>query len=220
MVISIIGASDLARLSGWSMTIYDPGNNPFASWKGSWPASPLTWEGRGKDGDLVESASEYSIVLKLRDEFGNIGIVNKTLSTDIMAIKVGDGYRIRVSSIVFKPYTADYTDVPADRAAHNLATLDLLAFRLEKFPEYTIRLEGHAVMVNWDDKAKGDAEQEKVLVPLSEARAEAIKAALIERGVAAERLTTVGEGANDPIVPDSDFLNRWKNRRVDFYILK
>jgi len=110
--------------------------------------------------------------------------------------------------------------VPADRAARNMNTLDLLAKKLSKFPDYKIRLEGHAVMINWDDKVKGAAEQEKVLIPLSRERAEAIKAALVERSVEAGRLVTDGVGANDPLVPDSDYLNRWKNRRVEFYILK
>lgn len=168
----------------------------------------------------MESASDYSVVLKLRDEFGNTSEVAKSLSTDILAIKVDGGYRISVSSIVFKPYTADYKDVSAGIAAHNVNTLDLLASRLNKFPDYKVKLEGHAVMVNWDDAAKGKAEQEQTLIPLSKERAESIKAALVERGVDAGRLFTDGVGANNPIVPDSDFLNRWKNRRVEFYLLK
>ena len=75
-------------------------------------------------------------------------------------------------------------------------------------------------MINWDNKAKGDAEQLHVLVPLSALRAEAIKAALVERGITEGNLLTEGVGAKDPIVPDSDFADRWKNRRVEFYILK
>ena len=137
-------------------------------------------------------------------------------------LKSGDGYRIRVSSIVFKAFTADYVDVPAGLAARNKATLDLLAakLRLPPFGDYKVRLEGHAVMINWDDKAKGEAEQQAILIPLSKARAEAIEQALIERGITADRLVTDGVGAKDPVVPDSDFANRWKNRRVEFYLLK
>lgn len=220
--IKIEGSSNLARIVGWSLTAYDPGDNPFVSWKGSWPASPIVWDGKGQSGDLVESASDYPLVLKLRDEFGNVGTVKKNLATDILVLKSGDGYRIRVSSIVFKAFTADYKNVPAERAARNLATLDLLAAKLKlaKFADYKIRLEGHAVMINWDDKAKGEAEQKAILIPLSKARADAIEQALAERGVAVERQVTDGVGANDPVVPDSDFANRWKNRRVEFYLLK
>ena len=218
--ITMSGSSSLARITSWSLGVNDPGDNPFVSWKGAWPAVAIAWDGKGSNGDLVESASDYEITLQLRDEFGNVGTVKKTLSTDILVLKVGDGYQIRVSSIVFKPYTADYKDVPADRAARNLNTLDLLAKKLSKFPDYKIRLEGHAVMINWDNKAKGEIEQREILIPLSKERAAAIKAALADRGVTADRLVTDGVGAKDPIVPDSNLANRWKNRRVEFYILK
>jgi len=217
---TISGSSNFARIVSWSMTAYDPGNNPFASWKGNWPASAVVWDGKDSKGNLVESASDYPIVLKIRDEFGNVGIAKKTLATDILVFKEGDGYRIRVSSIVFKAFTADYKNVPADRAARNINTLDLLAAKLAKFPDYKIRLEGHAVMINWDNKAKGDAEQKAILIPLSRERADAIRDALVERSVATERMVTDGVGAKDPLVPDSDYSNRWKNRRVEFYILK
>ena len=220
VTISLTGTSKLARVVGWSMSIYDPGSNIFFSKKGSWPADPIVWDGKSASGDLVESASAYPIDVKLRDEFGNVGEVKKDLNTDILVLKMGDGYRIRVSSIYFKSFTADYKNVPADRAAQNLKTLDLLASKLAKFPDYQIKLEGHAVKINWDNKAKGEAEQKAILIPLSQQRAKAIESALIERGIANDRLMTTGVGANDPVVPDSDYSNRWKNRRVEFYLIK
>ena len=218
--ITLTGSSKLASIAGWSMDILDPNNDPFVSFKDDWPAKAVVWDGKGSNGDLVESASDYTVVARIRDQFGNVGEARATIPTDILVIKVGDGYRIRVSSIVFKPFTADFKDVPQDRASRNLNTLDLLASKLSRFPDYKIRLEGHAVMIHWDDKALGAAEQTAVLIPLSKERAEAIKAALVERGIAADRLVTDGVGAQDPIVPDSDFANRWKNRRVEFYIVK
>jgi flagellar hook assembly protein FlgD len=220
--ITLSGASSLARIVGWSLVAYDPGNSPFMSWKGAWPPSPIAWDGAGSDGSSVESASDYPLVLKLRDEFGNVGVAKANLSTDILAVSSGDGYRIRVSSIVFKGYTADYKDLSPALAARNLTTLDLLAAKLKmpKFVDYKVRLEGHAVMINWDDERKGQGEQAAVLVPLSKSRSEAIKAALMERGVSGDRLFTEGVGAADPLVPDSDFANRWKNRRVEFYLIK
>ncbi len=218
--ITLNAGSSFAKVVGWELSILDPEKGLFASAKGVWPKNTFEWDGKGANGEYVESASDYALLAKVRDEFGNIGELSSKLVTDIIAIKTARGYRIRVPSIVFKPYTADYRDVPADRAARNITTLELLAAKLKVFPDYKIRLEGHAVMINWDDRIKGQAEQAAVLVPLSIDRAESIKAALIERGVVGSRFSAEGLGARDPVVPDSDLLNRWRNRRVEFFLEK
>ena len=75
-------------------------------------------------------------------------------------------------------------------------------------------------MINWDDPNLGKGEQEKVLLPLSRARAAAIVKALAARGIDEKRMSIEGVGAKEPLVPDSDIANRWKNRRVEFYLVK
>ena len=121
---------------------------------------------------------------------------------------------------LFKPFTADYLNVAPDIAEKNVSTINLLAEKLMKFPGYQIRMVGHAVMVNWDNPALGKTEQEKELLPLSKARAAAIMQALETRGIESARMVTDGVGASDQIVPDSDLPNRWKNRRVEFFLQK
>ncbi|MFW5686124.1 MAG: OmpA family protein, partial [Spirochaetota bacterium] len=126
--------------------------------------------------------------------------------------------RIRIASIYFEPYTANYLNVEPDLAARNQATLDRLAEVLEKYPHHTIQVEGHAVQIYWYNGKRARTEHEEVLVPLSTARADAIVQALVERGVEAERMTVVGQGGALPIVPHNDLENRWKNRRVEFIL--
>jgi len=218
--ISLNAASRYAKINDYTIDVSDPGGNLFHSFRDSWPAKPISWDGKNAKGELVESAEDYPIVARVRDEFGNSTELKSKINVDILVIKSGDGYRIRVASIVFKSFTADYKDVPPDRAEANLETLNRLAEKLKKYPGYQIKLVGHAVMVNWDDPALGKAEQEKVLLPLSRSRAEAIRQALAVRGIEAMRMTTEGVGASDQIVPDSDFANRWKNRRVEFFLQK
>jgi len=213
--------TDLARVVDWSVDVYNADLGLFARLDGPWPiAGGATWNGRGASGELVDSAEEYPFVARVRDEFGNVGQARGSIATDILAIKEGDRYRISVTSIVFKGFTADFVDLDPKLAAQNIRTLDRIAAKLAKFPGYRVELVGHAVMLNWDDPVKGEIEQRDVLIPLSNARAKAIVAALHDRGIEVDRMRTEGLGAVSPIVPDSDLKNRWKNRRVDFYLDK
>jgi flagellar hook assembly protein FlgD len=218
--IGLDASSRYAKINDWSLDILDPGGNNFASFRGQWPMKKLAWNGRNAKNELVESAEDYPVTAKVRDEFGNILELKSAVHVDILIVKLGDGYRIRIASIVFKPFTADYLSVAPDIAERNVSTLNLLADKLKKFPGYQIRMVGHAVMVNWDNPALGKNEQEKELIPLSKARAAAIMQALAARGIETTRMVTDGVGASDQIVPDSDFADRWKNRRVEFFLQK
>jgi OmpA-OmpF porin, OOP family len=55
---------------------------------------------------------------------------------------------------------------------------------------------------------------------LSRARAEAVRKALIQRGVAGERLVAKGYGPDKPVEDNSTDAGRQKNRRVQFVILE
>jgi len=218
LVVTIQASPSATRIVSWDMTVYDPGAMPFISFKGQWPQATVSWDGRGAEGDLVESASRYTFVARLRDSLGNVGEARGILNTGIVLLKGRSRYRIGISSIVFKPDTADFKDVTPAQKARNLETLRLLAAKLKLYPGYAIRMEGHAVSTNWQDGRKAAEEERESLIPLSKARAEAIKAALAKSGISPTSMTTVGLGAKDPVVPDSDVKNRWKNRRVEIYL--
>jgi outer membrane protein OmpA-like peptidoglycan-associated protein len=218
LAIRVEASSNIAKLDSWSMKINDPAGNLFRSFQGKWPENRIFWDGKSSEGDLVESAEDYSVAVTVRDEFGNSSVLKSTIPVDILVEKTMLGYRILSSRIFFKPYTADFVHVAADLAAQNARRLDDLAARLKKFPDYKIKIVGHAVMINWDNAVKGKVEQEKILIPLSRGRAEAIKQALIDRGIDPGVIVTDGLGASEQLVPDSDLVNRWRNRRVAFYI--
>jgi len=218
ITLTVDASSRTARIDSWRMEINDPEDHLFKAFDAKWPTKDAVWNGKGINGDLVQSAEDYPVVAMVRDEYGNTGDLKATVPVDILVEKTATGYRILSSRIFFKPYTADYTDVRPDLKAQNLERLNALGAKLKKFPNYKIKLVGHAVMIHWDNKALGAIEQQDVLIPLSQARAEAIKKALVDRGLPENMFSTDGVGASDQLVPDSDLANRWQNRRVAFFL--
>jgi flagellar hook assembly protein FlgD len=210
--------SKLAKIDSWTMDIRDPGGRLFRSFSSKWPESTATWDGRSTRGDMVESAEDYTVVARVRDQFGITGYVRAMVPIDILMEKTATGYRILASRIFFKAFTADYTHVTGGLAEQNVARLNNLAAKLTKFPGYKIRIVGHAVMINWDRPEAGKIEQRTVLIPLSKARADAVEAALVDRGLDKSRFTMEGVGASDQLVPDSNYMDRWRNRRVAFFL--
>lgn len=65
-------------------------------------------------------------------------------------------------------------------------------------------------VIGYTDRAGSDAYN----LRLSERRAEAVRQALIENGVEASRIRTVGEGENNPLVQTADGVRQPQNRRA------
>ncbi|WP_455383603.1 FlgD immunoglobulin-like domain containing protein [Salinispira pacifica] len=212
---------DVSPIASWDLTIYDPTGVKFNEFSGKGaPKNRIVWDGLSSTGELVQSASDYPMVMTVRDVLGNVSTAKATAQVDVLVVRENGQLKIRIASIVFAPNTANYLDVPQEQRERNIKTINRLAEIFKKYSSYNIRIEGYAVMVNWDNPEAGAAEQKAILIPLSKARADSIKQALVERGIDANRITTVGKGGVDPIVPFSDLENRWKDRRVEFILIK
>ena len=220
LTISVDASSRIAKMESWSMKIYDPAGNLFKSFEGTWPNNKAVWDGKSISGLMIESAEEYTVTTIVRDEFGNSADINSRIPVDILVEKTPTGYRVLSSRIFFKAFTSDYSDVATNLSSQNVQRLDNLATKLKKFPGYKIKLVGHAVMINWDNKTKGEAEQRNILIPLSKTRADAIRQAMLDRGFDPAMVSTEGVGASEQLVPDSNLTDRWRNRRVAFFLEK
>lgn len=85
---------------------------------------------------------------------------------------------------------------------------DDLVSILNRYQDISIDIEGHT-------DSTGDENDNKVL---SQQRAEAIKAYLVEKGIDASRLKAIGFGSSQPVDTNDTDAGRQKNRRVQFRI--
>jgi OmpA-OmpF porin, OOP family len=89
--------------------------------------------------------------------------------------------------------------------------LDEVATQLQSHPEITkIQVEGYT----------DSTSTKKHNQTLSEQRAAAVKAYLMDKGIATDRLATKGFGQDRPVGDNATEEGRFKNRRVEFSILK
>ena len=94
----------------------------------------------------------------------------------------------------------------ADLKPESMVEINRIAKLMQENPGLEFEVQGHC------DASGSD----KVNDPLSQKRAEAIVAALVDQGIAAARLTAVGKGSHVPIASNSTDEGRAKNRRVEF----
>jgi outer membrane protein OmpA-like peptidoglycan-associated protein len=85
------------------------------------------------------------------------------------------------------------------------ATLERLAMALREQPGRKVLIEGHTDNVGSEETNQG----------LSERRAQAVQAALTQRGVARDQISAVGKGENFPVASNDDANGRQTNRRVE-----
>ena len=113
---------------------------------------------------------------------------------DVLALTFKSDFTFAVNSSAIR--AGLYTEL--DRVAQVLAT----------YPQTTIFVAGHTDSTG----------SEEYNLQLSQRRADSVKNALIQRGVAAQRITAVGYGEGQPIGNNGTEFGRQQNRRVEVRI--
>ncbi len=102
----------------------------------------------------------------------------------------------------------NFTRASAELERVSLPTLARLAEVAKVCPTAKIEIEGHT-------DAEGLPERNQLL---SQRRAQAVADYLVGVGIAADRLTAIGFGAERPVAPNDTAANRAKNRRIEFTV--
>jgi outer membrane protein OmpA-like peptidoglycan-associated protein len=128
------------------------------------------------------------------------------------AIEVVETGRVRVDQGALR--IDDKIFFEPDRAAvarESFQLLDEIARVIGRHPELVrLRIEGHTDAVGEDSSN----------LALSQARAEAVRAALVERGIEDRRLEALGLGETRPIDSNETAAGRANNRRVEIVIVE
>jgi flagellar hook assembly protein FlgD len=219
-----LDAHSLLPFESWSFVIYDPANHvPFWTQSGKTGLpQKLFWNGRGSNGELVESAMSYPYMFTVSDTQGQVSELSGSILIDVLVIRDGDKLRIRIPAIIFRANHADFISKDVDKQRgldratieNNERVLVRIAEILQKFRDYNVRIEGHANSETGTEKEELDQ-----LVPLSKERADFVKRWLVSHGINTVRLSSVGMGGRQPVMKNrKDRANWWKNRRVEFIL--
>jgi flagellar motor protein MotB len=169
---------------------------------------------------MVQSATDYQMILTVNDAFNNTATYEGTISVDVLVRREGDSYRIIVPSIVFPPNSADFRLLGEQEMRANARVLRLIGNALNKFPNYAVEVEGHSNPTTPLGPQR-DAEEARELKPISDARAKAVVDYLVEnQKVDRARLHSSGIGGARTLAAYDDTDENWRNRRVEFILHK
>ena len=206
-------------VDSWSFEISEPqetGGKHFWSTGGKGKITDeIIWNGRSSKGEMVQSATDYPYTFTAKDVLGLSSTIKGYIPVDILVIRDGDKLKIAVPSIIFRSNADDFGGLDENVVDKNTYVLKRVAQILNKFTDYQVQVEGHA-----NSTTGSEAEEKRDLIPLSTLRAKAVMQILIKNGVRSSRLSAIGMGGSRPVASLSDRDNWWKNRRVEFILIK
>ncbi|MDC7226427.1 MAG: FlgD immunoglobulin-like domain containing protein [Spirochaetales bacterium] len=201
---------------GWMLDVYDEHGNNIRTYAGEGnPTGDITWN-TADNGINLESGGDYTVSLRVTDNAGNVATMREKVSLDVMLIKKNGKYYVMVPNIIFGAYKYKLDSAGPAREKDNYESLERIIELADRFPEYGLILDAHAlnIYLGTDREDK----EEDILFPLTEKRALEVKTALIDMGMDPDRIEMEAFGGQDPLVSVTDRSIRWKNRRVEFAV--
>lgn len=204
----------------WTLRIVSPRGKTHRAFKGKGTLpSSFVWDGSSDSGRAVEPGEIYTVRLERGSGLFRETIARAKVMIDILLVKEGDRYKIRVPDIRFPPDSYALGDATSSYlVSENRMALSRIALLFKRFPGYSLSVEGHANSIHWADPEAYEVEEREELQPLSRRRADAVRAALMSLGVDGARIKVRAFGGTRPIYAFGDSANAWKNRRVEFLL--
>jgi outer membrane protein OmpA-like peptidoglycan-associated protein len=150
-------------------------------------------EAQKKVADLAKQEADLA--------FEEIDALRRQLES-LAARETVDGLVMTLGDFVFDSASANIKQTAVDNFTKVLEFID-------GYPNRNIRIEGHT------DSSGSDSFN----LNLSQKRADAVKALLVDYGVAAARIEAIGMGESLPVADNNTESGKAKNRRVDIIIL-
>jgi outer membrane protein OmpA-like peptidoglycan-associated protein len=177
-----------------------------------------TFDVNGDDGKYaavvkVSSAQDVTISVNKDGMAYNAKVIEKEVIENRTSSSIQTG-NIKTDSIKpGKAYELDEIYFATDSWELNKRSTLLL----NGFSNYLKKNTNLKISVNGHTDDVGDDEQNRIL---SQKRADAVKAYLVEKGVNSDQIEAIGFGETKPRVPNTNDANRAKNRRTEFVILQ
>ncbi len=156
--------------------------------------------------DMNHLFDEFGIwaMMEMDTVYSNSGNENRTKQRQhdtfhVTQIEIGRAYRINQIYFAFDSAVLEPSSYPA---------LDSLFKVLQHYPNYRIEIIGHT-------DSLGSIEYNQ---KLSQDRADAVRAYLIDKGISPKKMKAMGKGSSLPLRPNNSEEGRQQNRRVEFIL--
>jgi len=166
-------------------------------------AAELATEEAQQAHKLAESRASEAEFARREADLASLQITSLTRQLENLQLrKTESGVVVTLGDVLFATGQASLVEGA-------LSSLEEVVDLLQTEPDKKIRVEGHT-----DSSGEAEANTE-----LSQQRADAVRHALIDLGVAEDRITAIGMGEDFPIASNEDAAGRARNRRVDVILL-
>jgi outer membrane protein OmpA-like peptidoglycan-associated protein/flagellar hook assembly protein FlgD len=210
---------DESEIKEWDLDIINNDGVIIRSYSGEGdPSDDIAWNASGDNEKPVPPEDQYTIVVKVTDVQGNNRKHTEKLPLDLLIARIGDKYYLIVPNIIFGAYQYKLDSAGREMYKRNMSSIEKAAEIYKKYPQYKVKLEGHALNIYLNKGKAARDKEERRLVPLTRNRVITVQNALADKGINRDRIDVEWFGGKKPIVSVEDRKIYWKNRRVEFLL--